>query len=109
MIYLNNITGSQRLMIPANGNTGNSDTPVLRIRNTVDHTVHELPAVRNQGASSMYVSVMVSLPSGLADGSYEYRLCEDGGIISEGCLQIGDYQTTDTEYGKRVEYRQYEA
>ena len=106
MVYLENITTPQRAFIPLNGLSSLPENVQLKITGTVSVDEYDIP-VSVVSLTEIYADVKVSLPEGLPDGSYEYRLMLGEDTVSTGCLQIGNYEINRKEYGRTVEYRQY--
>lgn len=77
---------------------------------TVDLSSVRLPnaVIRRAGTAGGWLAVTLTLPEGLADGSYEYRVEADGAVLSSGCAQIGDYDRWTRQYERKTIYKQYE-
>lgn len=91
MIYLQNTDEAQRMFIPNNGLTA-GESARLQIFSTVSK--HEILDVTAELAplGLLYFVVPVTLPTGLKNGEYEYVVSQRKGIISNGLVQIGEYQ-----------------
>ena len=108
MIYLENNTEAQQVLIPRTGLEGMGPL-VLRLRSTVDLTVVLDEEVTDIGTSGLYYRTAVRLPEGCPDGSYEYELRSGGRTLSCGTVTVGKYRDGGiTEYVKDEEYEQYE-
>lgn len=108
MIYLDNITTAQKVMIPLPGAMPEGELR-LSVVSTVNRTTYDVDVSADPDTtSSLYSALAVILPDGLQDGSYEYTLTAGGAEISSGCMQIGEYISPYDEYYKNEEYRQYD-
>ena len=107
MLYLRNITDTQSARIPLNGFTVLPDGVTLKVTNTVSLAEYDVAVVAPVQNTAIYAVIQITLPEGMPDGSYEYRLSQGAETISRGCLQIGEYETSRIEYGKTAEYQQY--
>lgn len=110
MLYLENTTSAQRIYIPLNGSTDGSMNPALTLRSTVNLTEYAPVIDPDWEMTALYVRLSVSLPSGMQDGSYEYRLSDGERLVSSGCLILGASRNegNDRQYVKDIEYMQYE-
>lgn len=110
MIYLENTTSAQRIYIPLNGSTDGSLNPALTLRSTVNLTEYVPDIDPDWEVTSLYVFLSLRLPSGMQDGSYEYRLSDGERLVSSGCLILGANRNegNDRQYVKDIEYMQYE-
>lgn len=89
MIYLENITTPQVVMIPSHGLTDRASM-MLRLESTVSgETVYEntLQVQENSG----YYSAVVTLPQDLNAGEYRYLLSYEVETYASGLCQIGHY------------------
>ena len=112
MIYLDNTTDAQAVLIPRNGDTPAGDI-TLTARNTVDLTTPIAVGVLDLKTSQLYYNVSLVLPEGLPDGEYQYELTAGGETLASGLLGIGvQPRCTDpervVEYKKDITYQQYE-
>lgn len=110
MIYLENTTSAQRIYIPLNGSTDGFMNPALTLRSTVNLTEYAPVIDPDWELTALYVRLSVSLPSGMQDGSYEYRLSDGDRTVSSGCMMLGAglKMDNDRQYVKDIEYMQYE-
>ena len=104
MVYLQNITSSQVLLLPKNVEA--EGEMVLRIWSTIDRAGFTL-AVTDIPTYRAYYKFAISLPAGIPDGEYEYQLSKDGKDLSLGLLIIGASEAP-TQYDKDITYKQYE-
>lgn len=105
MIYLSNTSEEQQVMIPRNGLTVGEQL-TLEIRNTTS-LVEESMQVEESGDSGMYALLAVSLPEGVPDGEYQYRLKDGDDMVSGGLLVIG-HDSEPSQYEETITYTQYE-
>ena len=106
MIYLQNITESQEMFIPRNGETPQG-LLVFKAKSTIDLVVEISQGVTDLQTSDLFFNLAIELPAGLPDGEYEYTLLSGQIPVSSGLLVIGDY-TKPSEYNKEITYEQYE-
>lgn len=104
MVYLCNTDEPQTVFIPKNG-AGHDGPMTFRMRSTVGHDV-TVDDVKDLNTSGLYYDIAVALPSGTADGEYEYALTAGELVLSEGIAVIGG-QSKAHEYDRSIEYRQY--
>lgn len=104
MIYLRNTDEPQPVFIPKNG-VEYGGFLTFRMRGTVGHDV-TVDGVSDLNTSGLYYNIAAALPSGMADGEYEYTLSAGELVLSEGIAIIGGNQKRH-EYEKATEYRQY--
>lgn len=107
MIYLQNITTSQVLLIPKNGMSINGNL-TLKAKSTIDLTTNINAVVTDLQSSSIFFNVAVVLPSGMQDGEYEYTLSDSTQVISTGIMRIGNDGVQPSQYNKVITYEQYE-
>lgn len=109
MIYLSHTDVSQPASIPRPSSAMPEAGPVLELRNNVGRTV-TVPAVSaDDEPSRLYYRLQVTLPDGLKEGEYDYRLLSGGEVLSCGVARIGDYGHDIKDYNKNTEYEQYNA
>lgn len=111
MIYLDNIATPQTVFVPMTlDGAADIENAVVTLISTVDLAPVSLTDVRisRAGDSGGWLSVTLTLPEGLPDGSYEYRVTADGETLSTGCVLIGVYDGSTVEYKKEISYKQYE-
>ena len=106
MIYLQNTTESQEMLIPRNGVTPQG-LLVFKAKSTIDLVVEINKGVTDLQTSDLFFNLAIALPAGLPDGEYEYTLLSGQIPVSSGLLVIGDY-TKPSEYNKEIIYEQYE-
>ena len=107
MIYLENKTAGQRVVIPHETDAA-GDPTALVLHGTVSGRKWSAPAeFLVESDNGRYFFVSVALPSGLADGSYEYALMAGDTVLASGCAILGDFSDETTEYDKSIEIRQY--
>lgn len=104
MVYLQNTTDAQVLMIPRDGNR-ESGILSLKVRNTTDQQKFTLE-VSDLETSDHYFNLAVTLPEELPTGEYEYSLEKDGIRFSQGLLMIGDF-SSPSQYETAINYQQY--
>lgn len=104
MLYLQNITDAQTLMIPRNGESISGGMSLV-LRNTTD--LQECAfSVDDLDDSDLYVKVSVELPDDLADGEYQYQLVQGLNLVSNGLLVIESFND-NTQYDQSITYHQY--
>lgn len=106
MIYLKNIQEKQGKHIPKYREKVGNVSFILR--STIEQTTYTEVLDSLADYSSRYFLADITLPSGMADGEYEYTLSDTKGILSEGVIVIGDYGRAN-EYDNIITYEQYEA
>ena len=106
MIYLNNISDAQILMIPRNGSIVTGEMSLV-MRNTTDQKETTL-SVTDLNTSGLYFNLAVSLPGGLADGEYQYSLKNGDIQVSCGILYVGNLQSP-SQHETTITYKQYES
>lgn len=106
MIYLQNITESQEIFIPRNGETPQGDL-VFKAKSTIDLVVEINQVVTDLQTSDLYFNLAIELPADLPDGEYEYTLLSGEIPVSSGLLVIGE-NSRPSEYNKEIQYEQYE-
>ena len=106
MIYLKNISDAQILMIPRNGEIVTGEMTLV-MRNTTDLRETTL-SVTDLNTSGLYFNLAVALPSGLADGEYQYSLKNGNIQVSCGLLYVGDLQSP-SQHETTITYKQYES
>jgi hypothetical protein len=109
MLYLDNTTEAQGVLVPRDGQSAEGLDLHFRAVSTVDlSTLLDTP-VSDLGTSGQYFRIAVELPEGAADGEYEYTLSGNGVTLSTGLLCVGELpDVTRSEYNKSIEYEQYE-
>lgn len=111
MIYLDNTPSPQTVLVPlAADNGADLSRASVTLVGTVGLSSPELSGVNvsRAGTAGGWLAVTLTLPEGLADGSYEYRVEADGAVLSSGCAQIGDYDRGTRQYERKTIYKQYE-
>lgn len=106
MIYLQNTTESQRLLVPKNGAVPDGNL-VFQAKSTIDLAMEINQVVMDLMTSNLYFNLAVTLPAGLPNGEYEYYLGVGANLLSTGLLVIGE-GAEPSEYNKEIEYEQYE-
>lgn len=106
MLYLNDTTYAQRVVLPRN--TEASGAISMRLVSTIDHTSEVFPSVIDLAVLTRFYVVAISLPSGTQQGEYEYELSQGGKVVSSGLVIIGMTPTRPTEYNQVITYEQYE-
>lgn len=108
MIYLKNTTVRQMVRVPLTGLENNEMDFVLAIWSTTEnHDVYRM-AWEDSAVIDGYALGLVTLPAGLPDGEYEYRLSEGTRMLSGGVAQIGDYKAVPVQKGNTtIEFKQY--
>ena len=106
MIYLKNISDAQILMIPRNGGIVTGEMALV-MRNTTDLQETTL-SVTDLNTSGLYFNLAVALPSGLADGEYQYSLKNGNIQMSCGLIYVGDLQSP-SRHETTITYKQYES
>lgn len=106
MIYLDNITDAQSLLIPRNGESVSGEME-LHLTSTIEKKGFEVD-VTDMNTSVLYFNLAIILPESLPGGEYEYQLRKDGKVLSNGLLYLGNFshphenniEITYKEYGK---------
>lgn len=91
MIYLQNTNEAQRMFIPNNGLTAGESARVQIFGTVSKREILDVTAELAPIGISYYI-IAVTLPQGLKNGEYEYVVSQRKGIISNGLVQIGEYQ-----------------
>ena len=110
MLYLENITTAQPLSVPrARVDVSAAGALTLTLHSTVDLR-DPVAAVTTTTVTGLYVTLGVTLPEGMPDGSYEYLLANAAGKeISRGIVIVGDFEPEDLkEFDKEISYEQFE-
>lgn len=107
MIYLQNTTESQVLLIPKSS-PGHDLVLVFKAKSTIDLTMEINQGVIDLETSNLYYNLAVTLPAGIPDGEYEYTLMNGDTIMASGLLVIGE-NSNPSEYNKEIQYEQYES
>ena len=106
MIYLENISDAQILMIPRNGGIVTGEMSLV-MRNTTDLKETTL-SVTDLNTSGHYFNLAVALPGGLADGEYQYSLKNGDIQVSCGIIYVGDLQSP-SQHETTITDKQYES
>lgn len=106
MVYLENTTDAQAVLIPRSGSASGRSLS-LRLFSTVDRRSYVEASISDLGVSALYWKLAVTLPAGCPDGSYEYSLMEDGEEVDCGAAMVGSPASRPKEYIKHTEYGQY--
>lgn len=110
MIYLNNTTSAQSVFIPKE--LKGEGTLTINIVSTIDREEYvNGQAVIDLNTSALYYIIALTLPEGIPDGEYEYRLKDGSGRdVATGVLKIGEQDTSVYEsFNSEVKYEQYES
>ena len=76
---------------------------IIRFTNNLTKNTIELSEIEDKKKSSMFFTFDITLPEGVDEGEYTYELIDEGRVIANGLLQIGDYER-DTDVNK--EYKE---
>lgn len=71
---------------------------ILKLVNNLTKNEVILENIYDKQTSNLFYTIDIELPDGLIDGEYSYFLIEDDKILSNGLVQIGDYQSNNTKY-----------
>lgn len=71
---------------------------ILKLVNNLTKNEVILENIYDKQTSNLFYIIDIELPDGLIDGEYSYFLIEDDKILSNGLVQIGDYQSNNTKY-----------
>ena len=113
MLYLDNITTPQTIDLPLERwNALEVEVDTVTWRAMFDG--REIDVAVNVDEASIfghYMRLTVTLPEGIADGSYELALeiAEPSPLAGRQSYvaQVGDYVAADTQYNHSIEYEQY--
>lgn len=108
MIILKHTTDEQRAAFPLEEPWTEPQAWRLLLRSTFDETEAEIPAAFDLSAFGRYALAELSLPEGMASGSYEWEILAAAGThVAGGCATVGDYvpQPVDA-YDRSVSYEQ---
>lgn len=72
---------------------------IIKLTNNITKNTIELGEIEDKKKSSLFYTFDIALPEGMEEGEYTYELIDDGKIIANGLLQIGDYER-DTDVNK---------
>lgn len=104
MIYLDNTTEAQSVMIPRNEDFAGSAT--FTLFSTMEREAVEALSV-NVVRTPRYYSLALALTGVKAVGEYEYTLSANGRRIACGIARIGDYRNAgDREINPDFNFRQ---
>lgn len=106
MVYLKKTTEAQVVMIPKNGESA-TGTLILKVRNTINETIQTF-SVSDLNTSDLYFNLAVELQEDIVPGEYQYSLEDDGIVVSNGLLIIGE-PSEPSQYESEIEYQQYES
>ena len=90
MIYLENITSGQDVMIPSNGRACVLTVMGFELKSTISGEVVYDGSLMMQAVGGYFCAV-VSLPAGIQSGEYAFRLYKDSEVYASGLCQIGEY------------------
>lgn len=96
MIYLENITTEQGVLIPANGLTKGATSMLFSIRSTISGEVVYEDSITTQETEGYYY-INLTLPAGLNDGEYKYSLSYEIETYASGLCQIGGIRKAVTQ------------
>lgn len=105
MLYLKNITDSQDLRIPRDGNMTTGFKSLI-LKSTIDQD-ERIFNISSSGNSANYFEFKITLQDNMPNGEYEYTLKDGGLVLSRGLLILGDVESHE-EYNKTITYEQYE-
>ena len=107
MIYLENTTEAQVVLIPKSDATTDGTSLEFVAKNTVNLSTEISVEAIDLDISGLYYEIAVTLPDDLPVGEYEYTFSDNGVLLSTGLMQIGHFsKPTQTEIP--IEYEQYE-
>lgn len=106
MIYLNNTTDSQIILVPRVGKMP-SGTLVFQLKNTMEQDIKVDVDAIDVETLERYVNIAVELPEGLDGGEYEYSLLKGGIVVSTGIAILPSHSEI-SQYNKEITYEQYE-
>lgn len=109
MIYINNITQSQNIALPLYTKTGGNVFDLYVKRSTTTAGSYVNIPITYVSQDRLFVNVSVVLPTGMADGEYEYRLRENGQIVGGGILSITGVKYADIQHEQQITYKEYES
>lgn len=79
--------------------TTNQCKMILKITSTLRKSEYTFNNLEDQLVSRLFYAFDITLPSGMADGEYQYVLMTDDGVVkATGLLQIGDYNPVTKPY-----------
>ena len=107
MIYLQNDTTSQEVMLPKTMAVPEGQL-VFKAVSTVEKEVEIQVNVEDLMTSELYFHLEVTLPGCLPDGEYQYTLSAGEEVLATGLLQVGDYDHSPDQYNRKMTYEQYE-
>lgn len=108
MIYIDNITSAQPIALPLYAQpTGNSYELAIKRTTTGDNYITIPTTYTSQ--DSLFVNLNATLPAGLSDGEYEYRLMCGTSIIGGGIIAISGSVYVDIEHNQDITYKEYES
>ena len=90
MIHLDNSTTEQYVLLPRTGlEVPDADEQTLTLRSTVNARTEDSEDVTIDQPDPLHIGVRLTLPDGLPDGEYDYRLTMDGVTVGSGLALIG--------------------
>lgn len=107
MLYLQNTTESQVLFVPKNEYL-HTNTLTFVATSTIDLDTKINVQVTLAHTSNLYAIFLITLPSGVPDGEYEYVLQDHGFELSKGLLMVTGEGRIISQYNKSITYEQYE-
>ncbi len=107
MIYLNNSTTPQSVLIPRNG-CDLTGRMIFSLKSTMLEEGTPIESEVIDDGSSKYYFSFSALINGIAEGEYEFHLKQNGKVIAKGLAHIGE-STSPSEYNKELSYEQYYA
>lgn len=107
MVYVTTTTAAQSVYFPRNGWTPSSDgTITLTATSTADLTEVSF-TLSSWAVSGDYILAVVTAPSALFDGEWEYTMTLPDGNALTGVMTAEGGAVTTTEYNTEINYTQY--
>lgn len=89
MLYLDNSTGRQEVLLHTTGLEAAGVAAVIRFASTISGELACFVPMEISAPLTEYMRVRLELPEGLAQGEYRYEVVQDGRIIGSGLAVIG--------------------
>lgn len=107
MIYINNTTEGQAVMIPASCTKTDGEL-VFSLYSTVNRKEVLSVSVAQLGQSDLYYKFILTLSSTLQNGEYEYQLKKGNDVLDCGLAMVVGASEIE-EYNNTTTYEQYES
>lgn len=107
MLYLKKSFESQSIFFPRTGLEDGYSQMELSLKSTIGNKQVFDAEVYDHNPYADYWNVIASLPDGMMDGEYEYRLIQEGKIVGKGLCYVGEFKTIGTGNAGEIKVKQY--